>query len=110
MLKKLGKDDLAEINSIHAYLVTLCKQAEAILSIKDMIDGGLFEYAYPFHNGIAKVEKEGMFNFIKKGEQKLLCDSWFDLSSDFKKEDGSIKALVQKNGSYFYINTDGNPY
>ncbi len=60
-----------------------------------------FDYAYDFHNGIAKVEIGNKFTLINRKGQQIT--GLFDDISEFKNN----LALVKNNGKYAVIDTSG---
>lgn len=67
---------------------------------KEVLDN--YDYIYPFKEGLARVKKNGWYNFINKDGEKLMELSLFNCK-DFKEG----LAAVCLNGVYGFINKEG---
>ena len=62
----------------------------------------IFDYAYNFSEGFARVQLNYKWNFINQ-EGMFLSDQWFEFVGDFKEG----FAWVELNGKYNFINQEG---
>ena len=73
-----------------------------ILREVDMSGVEVFDYAWHFHEGYARVRKGGKFNHIGT-DGKLVSTEWWDNAGHFCEG----YAWVEKDGKYNYIGTSG---
>ena len=76
--------------------------------IQGLLDSGkspeeVFDWVGSFHDGYARVELNGEYNFINT-KSKILSQQWFDWIGNFYNG----YAIVQLNGEYNFIDTEGN--
>lgn len=70
---------------------------------QEVLDLKYYDAAYPFQEGLAKIKKDGQYNFIDKNG-KVISKMWYDQAGNF--EDG--KAWVVTGEDYYYLAKDGS--
>lgn len=76
--------------------------------IQTMLNNGtdprkLFDTVGDFHEGLAVVELNGKWNWLRQDNGQLLCNQWFEYCFDFY---GGL-AVVKLKGMWYYMRKDG---